>query len=216
MSTRHILPNERIVERIVDRVRSAAASSVLIRSLLLGTLAIGVTAGGVMAGALVVAPVVASATRPDATARVARALSGASASTTALARVAIDRALVARSELLAVLPTPITRFAPPVLAIVSIIGALTALLLRRTTPQRTLVPVSANVSSAPRGLARLTPHSSGRASGKRQRTPRAVEALAATGASNSDIAWRTGLPIDAIQVLLAISTATRQLQPPTA
>ena len=48
------------------------------------------------------------------------------------------------------------------------------------------------------------------------RTPRAVQALAASGTSPSEISWRTGLPVDAIALLLAISTVPRQLQPPTA
>ncbi|MEQ1691298.1 MAG: hypothetical protein ABMA00_08445 [Gemmatimonas sp.] len=188
----------------------------LIRSILLGTLAIGVTIGGVMAGALVIAPVVARATQPDATAQVARTLATVSTATKTLAGIALERILEAKSELRSVLPSPVTRYAPPVLAIVSIIGALSALFLRRDTPQRTLVPVASESPNSPRGLARLTPRSSARVNGKRNRTPRAVEALAATGASTQDIAWRTGLPIDAVQLLLAISSGPRHFQPPTA
>ncbi len=48
------------------------------------------------------------------------------------------------------------------------------------------------------------------------RTPRAVEALAASGTAPSEISWRTGLPVDAVAMLLALSTAQRQLQPPSA
>ena len=52
--------------------------------------------------------------------------------------------------------------------------------------------------------------------GKPDRTPRAVQALAAAGTAPSEISWRTGLPLDAVALLLAMSTASRQLQPPTA
>lgn len=52
--------------------------------------------------------------------------------------------------------------------------------------------------------------------GKSDRTPRAVQALADAGKAPTEIAWRTGLPVDAVALLLAISTASRQLQPPTA
>ena len=200
----------------IARVRSAAASSMLIRSVLLGTLAIGVTIGGVMAGALVVAPVVARATRPDATARVAQSLASASAATAALSHVIMERVQVARSSVRSALPMPITRYAPPVLIVISIVGAMSALFLRRNPTQQTPVAITQNLPPATFALARLTPKSSPRVGDKRQRTPRAVEALAATGASTSDIAWRTGLPIDAVQLLLAISSAPRQLQPPTA
>ena len=121
----------------------------------------------------------------------------------------------ARADLISTLPMPVTRYAPPALAIISIIGALSAVFMRRGTPQRTLVPIDDGRQTTG-SLTRLTPRSPSRVSGKRSKTPRAVEALAATGASPQDIAWRTGLPIDAVQLLLAISTAPRQLQPPTA
>ena len=52
--------------------------------------------------------------------------------------------------------------------------------------------------------------------GKADRTPRAVQALAAAGTAPSEISWRTGLPLDAVALLLAMSTTARQLQPPTA
>ena len=50
---------------------------------------------------------------------------------------------------------------------------------------------------------------------RNDRTPRAVQALAQQGAQPTEIAWRTGLPVDAVSLLLAMSTASRQLQPPT-
>lgn len=52
--------------------------------------------------------------------------------------------------------------------------------------------------------------------GKADRTPRTVQALAAAGTAPTEISWRTGLPLDAVALLLAMSTASRQLQPPTA
>lgn len=194
MNTRRLFPPG---FAMVERIRVAAAASLFIRGLLLGALAISVTGGGVLAGALVVAPVVARATRPIATARESETKSSASATSaaTSFVRKTVARALAARANLLRDLPTPVTRYAPPVLAVISIVGALTAVLVRRD-------PTSVR--------------SPGRVASNRQRTPRAVEAMAATGASTPDIAWRTGLPIDAVQLLLAISSAPRQLQPPTA
>lgn len=43
--------------------------------------------------------------------------------------------------------------------------------------------------------------------GKAGRTPRAVQALAAAGASATEIAWKTGLPLDAVCMLLQIHGA---------
>jgi hypothetical protein len=40
---------------------------------------------------------------------------------------------------------------------------------------------------------------------KAARTPRAVAALAAAGAAPIEIAWKTGLPVDAVSMLLEIS-----------
>lgn len=37
------------------------------------------------------------------------------------------------------------------------------------------------------------------------RTPQAIQSLAATGASATEIAWKTGLPVDAVSMLLEIS-----------
>lgn len=53
--------------------------------------------------------------------------------------------------------------------------------------------------------------------GKGSRTPKAVVALAEAGTSQADIARRTGLPLDAVAMLLSLgSFGGRQLQPPTA
>lgn len=53
--------------------------------------------------------------------------------------------------------------------------------------------------------------------GKGNRTPKAVAALAEAGTTPADIARRTGLPLDAVAMLLSLgSFGARQLQPPTA
>lgn len=44
-------------------------------------------------------------------------------------------------------------------------------------------------------------------SGKAGRTPRTVQALAAAGAAPTEIAWKTGLPLDAVSMLLEIQGA---------
>jgi hypothetical protein len=45
------------------------------------------------------------------------------------------------------------------------------------------------------------------------RTPQAVESLAAAGAEPTDIAWQTGLPVDAVSMVLTMARR-RQVQPP--
>lgn len=47
------------------------------------------------------------------------------------------------------------------------------------------------------------------------KTPRHVQALAAAGAAPEEIAWKTGLPVDAVSMLLTMSVA-RQVPPPVA
>ena len=47
------------------------------------------------------------------------------------------------------------------------------------------------------------------------KTPRHVQALAAAGAAPEEIAWKTGLPVDAVSMLLTMSVA-RQVPPPLA
>jgi hypothetical protein len=50
-------------------------------------------------------------------------------------------------------------------------------------------------------------------SGRGNRTPRTVQALAAAGTAPTEIAWKTGLPLDAVSMLLEINggTLARQL-----
>ena len=180
---------------MIEQVRRVAAASVFVRGLLYAVLAVCVTAGGVLAGALVVAPVVARATKHSVSAEQPPTPSNAQAARVSTFETAIAGALAVRANMLASLPKSVTRFAPPVLVVVSIAGALVAIFARREA--RPIRPP-------------------GRVSANRHRTPQAVEAMAANGASTTDIAWRTGLPIDAVQLLLAISSAPRQLQPPAA
>ena len=47
------------------------------------------------------------------------------------------------------------------------------------------------------------------------KTPRHVRALAAAGAGPEEIAWKTGLPVDAVSMLLTMAVA-RQVPPPVA
>jgi len=72
-----------------------------------------------------------------------------------------------------------------------------------------------NVARTP-SPARQTPRSS-RATGRNaSRTPKAVQALADSGSDSAEIARRTGLPVDAVAMLLSIGSGGRQLRPPTA
>lgn len=43
-----------------------------------------------------------------------------------------------------------------------------------------------------------------RLGGRSSRTPRTVQALAAAGAAPTEIAWKTGLPLDAVSMLIEI------------
>jgi len=195
-----------------SRLRAMAAQSLVVRGLLYAALALSVTVGGVAAGALVVAPVVASATaEPGSDA------SGATASFLESVKVTVSAAWtrldLGTDRLLAGLPEPVARYLLPTVAVLSITGALLALFLPPRADLRTPL-ASARMATPSRGLAMLTPKNGGRSVG-RKRGPEAIEAMAASGASAPDIAWRTGLPLDAVQLLLSISTG-RQLHPPTA
>ena len=206
----------RAISRVLDTLRAKAAGSVAIRALLIGALAVSVTIGGVMAGALVVAPVVARATRPDAAQQTSKLVASVSSGVRTVARTVLDRTRTGARGVLMQMPAPVARFAVPGLAMLSIFSAMVALLMRRQPPTNALALATTDVGAPLRPTAKLTPRSIGRTSSSRSKTPRAVEALAASGASAPDIAWRTGLPLDAVQLLLAISTGARQLQPTTA
>jgi len=74
---------------------------------------------------------------------------------------------------------------------------------RRRAPVARTAAVNAVFNGAPRRPA-------GRS------TPKQVRALAEQGSSPADIARRTGLPMDAITLLLAVSNPARQLPPSSA
>lgn len=202
------------VVALAERLRSRAATSVVWRSILLGTLGLTVTVAGVAAGALVVAPVVATVSTMNDTESLGETVMAATSSAARSAWRTLD---ATTNTVLADLPEPVARYALPTIAVVAITGALLALFLPPRVPaSRIGSAMSYSLPAPKRTLARLTPLGSARVGGKNQRTPRAVEAMAASGASTTDIAWKTGLPIDAVNLLLAISTGPRQLQPPTA
>ncbi len=170
--------------------------SALKHGALVAALAIGVTIAGTAAGALIVAPAVSHVSQPG---------WHVSMPTIALPHVALPHFVVPPKAL----PTSMRRafsvgtpfpFALPTL--VTIIAILAMVRVRWTRKRAT-----ANGSREAQPL---------RTDGRPDRTPRAVQALAASGTSPSEISWRTGLPVDAIALLLAISTVPRQLQPPTA
>ena len=91
--------------------------------------------------------------------------------------------------------TPWVKPAALAFAAISVVAALVTWL----KPARTAVPLTV---VAPAGSS--------------PRTPNAVQALAARGTNAIEIARQTRMPIDAVSLLLAISTVSRQLQPPAA
>lgn len=204
---------------MMDRVRRATNASPVLRGALWSALAVGVTVGGVLAGALVVAPVVNKASQPDVTAQWSRTATLVGSSALAFAREAGQLMATEARELSAAVasrsPEAVGPFLLPGLILLSVGAGMSLLVARRRSASRTatlsLVPVSPAKASKPLSASR-----SRDARGRDSRTPKAVEALAASGASNSDIARRTGLPLDAVQLLLSISTGSRQVQPPTA
>ena len=95
---------------------------------------------------------------------------------------------------------------------VLLLGFLLTVLTPRITRALRKLRARGRRGSTPRTVVALPEPAVGRS----DRTPRAVQALAQQGARPTEIAWRTGLPVDAVSLLLAMSTASRQLQPPTA
>lgn len=197
---------------IIARARAAYASSLVVRSLMLGAVGIGVTVAGIAAGALIVAPVVATATRIDAPAPVTTEGRSTFATVRTAAADLWSRLDAGTANVLARMPEPVARYALPTVAVVSITGALLALFLPTRDAGRQPTVLTAQLITPARGAA---PVGAGRVSAKK-RTPSAVEALAASGASAPDIARRTGLPLDAVQLLLTISTGPRQFHPHSA
>jgi gas vesicle protein len=231
MKISEMLHRPSLWSRLSSAVRRAAARSPMVRGVLWTGLAIGVTVGGVLAGALIVAPVAAKVSHPETVARTSQAMTSTSTAMSNIAREMTTAAVVrwrsvastvtssdwssAIATSIANSPESTRKLALPLLAIVTMLAAVSVVLLRRRTPAAptlALVPVA-----TPRVRLRSTPKPAGRPMGRTDhRTPKAVEALAASGASTADIAQRTGLPIDAVSLLLSISTGSRQVQPPSA
>ncbi len=163
--------------------------STLKHGAMVAALAIGVTIAGTAAGALIVAPAVS---------QVSQSGWHVSMPSIVLPHVALPRLVVPPM----LLPASVFGFRFALPALVTLIAVVAMVLLlwvrKRATMQlrRDMPPL--------------------RVEGRPDRTPRAVQALAASGTSPSEISWRTGLPVDAIALLLAISTVPRQLQPPAA
>jgi hypothetical protein len=160
----------------------------------MGALVAAVTAGGAAIGAVVVAPALDGA--PLVTWAEVQALGGE-----ALGRAA-DAARALREPVGASLRAAARHPAMPA-AVAATFAA--ALLLAVAAGRRRVR--HARTPSPARGAAvvRRRPD---------DRTPKAVQALAASGAAPADIALRTGLSLDAVSLLLAL--APRQLQPPAA
>lgn len=123
------------------------------------------------------------------------------------------------------LPASMKRLTLPVLfGVVSLVGFVaTGISLYRRRPDIKLPSIPtllAETSSSPRAAKWTTPRSTralGRAPGRSaSKTPKAVQALADSGTEPTEIAWRTGLSLDAVAMLLSIGSTHRQLQPPTA
>lgn len=196
----------------IEQVRAISRTSMVVRTVLVSSFAIVVTIGSVIAGALVVAPVVARATQANASAEFAQKVAEVSATSSA----AFSRGIAVVQNTLATLPAPVSQYGFPIFAGLALVSAMSTIFLRRRAPHRSLVPAQTSYDPSRRLVERLTSRSNQKGGGRNQKTPRAVEALAASGASSADIALRTGLPFDAVQLLIALANGPRQFQPPTA
>ncbi len=162
-------------------------------------LALGVTVGGVALGAMVVAPAVAHA-KP-----VLQRIAGKNAPA-AIAGARANLTRVVSPALRFVAKVPKARWIYIDLTAIVLVGGLVSL-RRRTSAPATKDPIVQLVAAV----------SAKAISGKSSRTPRAVVALAESGASPADIARRTRMPLDAVAMCLSMgSLEARQLRPPTA
>lgn len=158
-------------------------------------LAIGVTVGGVAIGATVVAPMVAAIVGP----------STAPARSVEMLRLTKD--FVNAMPNFDRIPNTVWLFVAgaAALALVAAVGWNVHTRVTRAAPGAFDL-ASLGASAMPTTLV----------SGK-NRTPRAVQALAEAGTTPADIARRTGLPLDAVVLCLAMPPiGARQLRPPTA
>ncbi len=183
-------------------------------------LGIGVTVGGVAAGALVLAPAVAASSQAGVGVSVTRSIDKGFIT----ARGWRARTNAALSDMLHGIPDPLRRLALPVLLSILALAGFSAsgVSLLRRSPGFGHAGRLADVGSVGRLLRTVAGTSTSRASGASRsarptsRTPRAVQALANSGAEPSEIAWRTGLSLDAVAMLISIGAPSRQLRPPTA
>jgi hypothetical protein len=83
------------------------------------------------------------------------------------------------------------------------VAAATALVALAFGARRLMQAIGARRARRSRTTAVAAPVT--RLNGKASRTPRAVQALAAAGAAPTEIAWKTGLPVDAVSMLLELS-----------
>ena len=175
-------------------------------------LASGVTVAGVAAGALLIAPAVSKVAGTDgaATSFHLPAVRLPVVHMPSVPTVSMPTFSMPTLPALAQFTSPrrqalLERFAVPML-----LTALSLLALSRLSSVRQLLTRRRSTFSPTSARARM------RTPVRPDRTPRAVEALAASGTAPSEISWRTGLPLDAVALLLSLATAQRQLQPPSA
>ncbi len=180
-------------------------------------LGIGVTVGGVAAGALILAPAVATATQPDSESAIGTSLTHAIDAGFLAIESVRDQTNKVTARALRDMPAPVRRLALPVLfGTLALAGfAATGVSLFRRRPQINL-PSAAGIGTVNSMLGRTRPVGSPRPARAASRTPKAVQALADSGTEPSEIAWRTGLSLDAVAMLISIGGPSRQLRPPTA
>ncbi len=171
-------------------------------------LAIGVTVGGVAAGTLVSTPVSGDAPPPTVSASVSTVLS----SSAIAMRNVTDHTMASATATWRALPQPARRlWIPALLGVLALTGfGSTGVSLFRRPPEMRQSLASVGVTPSAKGRTNRP------LSRTQSRTPKAVQALADSGAEPSEIAWRTGLSLDAVAMLLSIGAGARQLRPPTA
>lgn len=153
-------------------------------------LTVAITVGGVALGAMVIAPVVSRA-RP----MIARfSEKGSSTSSIASTGHAISKIYDRGLELAGGVPSQGWLTA----AIVAIaIPGVMMVIRRRANRTPVASPTLALIETSAKAVG-----------GKNSRTPRAVVALAESGATPADIARRTRMPLDAVEMCLSMRTAT--------
>ena len=176
-------------------------------------LASGVTVAGVAAGALLIAPAVSKVAGTDgaATSFHLPAVRLPVVHMPSVPTVWLPTLSMPTLPALAQFTSPRTRALLARFAVPMLLTALSLLALSRLSSIRQLFARRPSTTFAPTSARNRM-----RTPVRPDRTPRAVEALAASGTAPSEISWRTGLPLDAVALLLSLATAQRQLQPPSA